>query len=80
MYHAIAVCLIILLAFCLYNYGPVLWAREHADVGEPTFDASLVDKYRGLLKDPRGLSVNDYALESHIVTKIPLSGDYKILT
>lgn len=74
---AVAICLILMIVV-LYMYGP--WAsQEHAYLAAPDFSDSLVDRYRGYIKDNRGMTLNDYAVESHIVNSTPLSGEYKIL-
>jgi hypothetical protein len=53
--------------------------KEHADIVAPTFGDSLVDKYRASLTNKSGMTLNDYALESHLVQNVPLSGDYRVL-
>lgn len=70
--------LIILAIVMIWCCGP-MFKKEHADLAAPNFSASLVDKYRGLIKDNRGMSLNDYALESAMVDSTPLSGNYKIV-
>lgn len=72
---ALVIVLVLLLAFWI-SFAP---SREHSDITAPSFNDSLVDKYRSTLKDTRGLTLNDYALESHITDLTPLSGDYKVL-
>lgn len=72
---AVVIVLVLLLALW-FTFGP---NREHSDIVAPSFDDSLIDKYRSEIKDKKGMTVNDYALESHIVDMTPLSGDYKIL-
>jgi hypothetical protein len=70
--------MVILICLVLWYCGP--WrSSEHAYLAAPTFNKSLVDKYRDFIKDNRGMTLDDYALESHIVTDTPLSGEYKIL-
>jgi len=53
--------------------------KEHADIAAPSFDAALVDKYRASIKNKSGMTLNDYALEAHMVSEVPLSGDYRVL-
>ena len=64
------VILMFLWRYCLF---------EHAYLSAPTFNQSLVDKYRSYIKDPKGMTLNDYALESSAVVSTPLSDSYKIL-
>jgi len=80
MAQVITVALIIIAIFVLIYMGPMADAKkEHADLSAPSFDDSLVDKYRSYIKDNRGMTLNDYALESAIVKSTPLSGNYRIL-
>lgn len=61
----------------------VVWmstsSTEHAYLAAPTFGGSLTDKYRSYIKDPTGMTVNDYALAANLTQDVPLSGEYKIL-
>jgi hypothetical protein len=77
MHQVIVAALIVVALVVLWYWGP--FKREHADLSAPNFSGSLVDKYRDLIKDNRGMTLNDYALESSIVDSTPLSGNYKVL-
>jgi hypothetical protein len=74
--HQVAIAALIIIALLVLWYcGPT---KEHAELAAPNFDTSLVNKYRSYIKDNKGLSLNDYALESSIVDSTPLSGNYTI--
>lgn len=74
--HRVAIAvLVIILVVTVWRFRP----REHAYLSAPEFQDSLVDKYRSYIKDNRGMTLNDYALESHVVNSTPLSDEYKIL-
>lgn len=78
MHRVVGALLVILLLVVVWRYGP--WStQEHAYLAAPTFGDSLVDRYRDYIKDNKGLTLNDYAFESHIVNSTPLSGEYKML-
>lgn len=78
MYQVVVAICLILMIVVLYNCGP--WDyQEQAYLAAPSFSDSLVDSYRGSIKDSRGMTFNDYAVESHIVNSTPLSGEYRIL-
>ena len=70
-------CLLVIALLVLWYCGPR--RAEHADLAAPNFNASLVDKYRDYIKDNRGMTLDDYALESAVVDSTPLSGNYRIL-
>lgn len=77
--HKVTIAALVIIALLVLWYcGPSV-RSEHADLAAPTFDASLVDKYRDYIKDNKGMTVDDYALESAIVNSTPLSGEYRIL-
>ncbi len=78
MEQVVVAVLIVIALVVVWKFGP--WAKaEHADLAAPNFAGSLVDKYRDMIKDNRGMTLNDYALESSITNLTPLSGNYRVL-
>jgi hypothetical protein len=69
---AIVVVLVIILVFLFMK-------REYAVLTEPTFYNSMIVNDRANLKTKRGQTVNDYALETSILTGVPLRQGYKIM-
>ncbi len=67
--------IIVILLILLYN---ICKKKEYAILTEPTFYKSVVADERGSLKDKRGMTVNDFALESKLLTGIPLTQGYRI--
>ena len=81
MQQVTVVAMIIIALVVLWYCGPSFYSakKEHADLAAPNFSGSLVDKYRDYIKDDRGMTLDDYALESAMVRSTPLSGNYRIL-
>jgi len=78
MQEIVVAVLILIAIIVVWMFGPSKIA-EHADLAAPTFTDSLVDKYRDVIKDNRGMTLNDYVLESSITNLSPLSGTYRVL-
>jgi hypothetical protein len=78
MQEVVVAVLIVIALIVAWKFGPYK-PTEHADLAAPNFAGSLVDKYRDEIKDNRGMTLNDYALESAITHRTPLSGNYRVL-
>lgn len=70
----IAVIIIVLIIVIMMIFGK----KEHA-TQEPSFYKSLLDKDRANVKNKRGLTVNDYLLETKLLTGLPVSQGIKIM-
>jgi hypothetical protein len=72
--YIIAVVIILIIIFIFF-----FTKREYAVLTEPNFYSSLVAGERANLKTKRGQTVNDYALETNLLTGVPLAQGYKIM-
>lgn len=78
MEQVVVAVLLVLAVLIFWRFGPYA-PKEHADLAPPSFDDSLVDKYRSYIKDNRGWTVNDYALEAQLNNTTALSDGYRIM-
>ena len=69
---AIVVIIVMLIIAFWYN-------REYAMLTEPTFYKSLRADERARLKDSKGMTVNDFALETNLLAKAPISQGVRIM-
>lgn len=74
-YVEIVIVLVLLLAF----YAVFVRKENMAELAAPNFRGSLVDVYRDQIKDKKGMTVDDYALEGQLITGQQIPSEVRIL-
>lgn len=75
MYSALIFAIILIYTLILIY---LMYNMEKMSPQIPTFENSLLSKYRADIKDKKGLSVNDYVLQNYVLNGQPIPDTYKI--